>query len=553
MTVTVNTPPNITSIIPTDVSCNGDSDGSIDLTVTGTPTLSFAWSGGAAPVEDPSGLPAGNYNVTVTDGNGCTASTSTTIGEPAAISLGATLSDFNGFNVSCNGDTDGSITITASGGTGAPAGWTYDWNTGATGNPLTGIGADTYSVTVTDDNSCTAVLPSILLREPLPLTCPVDDSAATTCTGETTGEATVNPFGGVPAFTYAWSDGQTTATATGLGVGLFTVTVTDANGCGCTNSVTVDEQSGVDVTPDYINANQMENNDAMGGPYHYNSHIITFEGGSPPYNFEWDVSGYVRYAIVAYPTASGPGQINILYDDNAEWSVSISDGTGCGGPDGLVLTNDPTIVGGSTEILDIYNYEVVAVTNSTTPNGSITINVEGGTPGYTYTWTSSVPGFVAPPANSPGTGDIDGGTGNLYELTDLATGWYTVIVTDNTQPTPQTTVGTYWVPQTGGGSTSGGFTRNKLASDDYVLFTATPNPFNDYTVIEFGLPETVDVEVSIYGTDGSKVKELYSGSIASDKIVSVTLTAEDMPAGMYIVRLTTDNGMVMHQKLMLTK
>ena len=100
------------------VSCNGASDGSIDLTVTGgTGNYTYSWSNGA-DTEDLSDLSAGMYSVTATDENGCSVSIEVEITESDAMAMSATWSDYTGYGVSCNGASDGSIDVTVTGGTG---------------------------------------------------------------------------------------------------------------------------------------------------------------------------------------------------------------------------------------------------------------------------------------------------------------------------------------------------------------------------------------------------------------------------------------------------
>ena len=133
------------------VSCNGASDGSIDVTVTGgTGVYTYDWSNGAF-TEDLDGLSAGTYSVTVTDENNCSVSIEVEITETEAMDISATWSDYTGYGVSCNGASDGSIDVTVTGGTGV---YTYDWSNGAFTEDVSGLSAGTYSVTVTDENNC---------------------------------------------------------------------------------------------------------------------------------------------------------------------------------------------------------------------------------------------------------------------------------------------------------------------------------------------------------------------------------------------------------------
>jgi PKD repeat protein len=284
----------------TPTLCFGGTDGSIDLTAVGAGGFSYLWSTGAT-TEDVSGLPIGTYVVTVTDANGCANTADFTITEPSEITiafasqpspcgqsagsatatpaggtgaytylwssgdttatatgLGAgsydvTVFDANGCssvgtvavsnvgaptgtvestNPTCFGDSDGAIDLTISGGT-SP--FTYQWSTGATTEDISGLPDGIYTVTVTSFDGC-------VLSQVVTLTAP---DQLTTTVGSTPemvgadGTATVNPAGGVPGYTYLWSDGQTTQTATGLNAGTYTVTVTDVNGCTTMASVNV--------------------------------------------------------------------------------------------------------------------------------------------------------------------------------------------------------------------------------------------------------------------------------------------------------------------------
>ncbi len=137
-----------------NVLCNGGNNGSIDLTVSGgTPGYTYAWTGGAT-TQDLSSLVAGTYTVTVTDANGCTATTSATVNQPSALSLTTIVT-----NVMCAGGTDGAIDLTVTGGT---PGYTYDWSNDGPEMPdndmqdLTGLTVGTYTVTVTDANGCSS-------------------------------------------------------------------------------------------------------------------------------------------------------------------------------------------------------------------------------------------------------------------------------------------------------------------------------------------------------------------------------------------------------------
>lgn len=240
------------SAVATPASCFGASDGAIDLSLSGgEPPFSFEWSTGAM-TEDISGLTAGTYFVTVTNNSG-SRYLEVQVGEPAMFVATAVVDS----NVTCAGANDGGATATATGGT-IP--YTYLWSNSATTASITGIAAGTYITTITDTNGCTSTA-SATITEPTELT------AAATATATTgvmnNGTATVSASGGTPAYTYVWSNGQTTATADGLGAGVYTATVTDANGCTATATATVEQQMAApgDACTDAIDINSL-----LGGP-----------------------------------------------------------------------------------------------------------------------------------------------------------------------------------------------------------------------------------------------------------------------------------------------
>lgn len=214
-----------TVVTTTDVACNGDATGNVDVaTSCGATPYTYAWDNGAT-TEDLNGVPAGTYNCVVTDANGNTTTVAATVAEPAAIGY---IIDFQQtmLSVACNGDQTGAIVITTTGGT-TP--YTFNWSNGATTEDLTGLGVGSYAGTITDANGCTLTSPPIPISEPSAL------GGSATVTDETgsagNGAIDFTAVGGTSPYTFLWSNGATTEDLMNISAGTYTVDVTDDNGC----------------------------------------------------------------------------------------------------------------------------------------------------------------------------------------------------------------------------------------------------------------------------------------------------------------------------------
>ncbi|MFH1319911.1 MAG: T9SS type A sorting domain-containing protein [Bacteroidota bacterium] len=231
--VTIIEPPpmNIT-ITSKNADCNGGNDGYITAAVNGGATpYTFYWSTGVTVSGVPSSsiysLAAGVYGVIVTDANGCSKSQSINITEPTQVTINSEAST----DITCNGLTDGKITLTASGGTGTKSysinnGITYPNTTGI----FTGLSASSYTVKVRDAKLCVQTGSTLIINEPLTL---ILATIASPDISGNSGSAGVTAYGGNQPYSYQWDDPalQTTDLATGLAAGVYNIVVTDNNGC----------------------------------------------------------------------------------------------------------------------------------------------------------------------------------------------------------------------------------------------------------------------------------------------------------------------------------
>lgn len=518
-TVTINDgqAPVLTPCPSNIVSCNNiaswtpptATDNCGQVTVTGTHT-----SG--------SQFPLGNTTVTYTAtdnvGNSSTCSFVITV---SLLSVAQSVSNFNGFNISCNGGNNGSITVTPS--NGLPP-YTYQWSNGTSGtNSISGLSSGFYTVTIGDSSGCNTVR-SFVLTQPTPLNCNATGTNIT-CNGANDGTVSVTQTGGVPPYSYSWSGpGGPFGNVSGLtelAPGAYTVTVTDLNGCVCVSSVTITEPPVVPVLTG-INENITE---GEGGviPAFYNVNIITFTGGQSPYNYSWNISGYVLWSI---PT---PGTIQIIYADYAAWSVTISDSNGCG-VSTLVFSNSPT--GTDPDgVLNIVNS--VITSDFGTGNGSIVLTVAGGItcPGgdYQYQWAGPSTWTGAPAAT-------------MGSISSLAAGWYIVTVTDCSVP-PEYTIGWFWVPKKARG-------RGKVEFNENLLQIA-PNPFAGNLNASFSWPQDDVVKLTVYDLLGKEVSTLFEGAVAEGELYAANYDTKDLPSGLYICRLVNKNGNAVHRRALL--
>ncbi len=327
-----------------NILCNGGNNASITTTTTGgTTPNSYLWNDGNTNANR-TNLTAGNYSVTVTDANLCTASVSATITQPAVLSVSETHT-----NVSCNGGNNGSITVTPSGGTTA---YSYSWNDGNVNQNRTNLGAGNYSVTVTDANFC-SVSASISLTQPALLSISETHSNVL-CNGGSTGSITTTTSGGTTPYSYLWSGGNTNANRTNLTSGNYSVTVTDANFCTASVSAAITQPAVLSVSETHVNILCNGGNNG--------SITTTTSGGTTGYSYLWNDGN------------TNANRTNLLA---GTYSLTVSDANLCTASVSTSLTQ-PSLLSVSE------THTNIQCNGSNT--GSITLSVTGGVIPYSFTW-----------------------------------------------------------------------------------------------------------------------------------------------------------------------
>ncbi len=355
-----------------NATCNGGSDGSATANPSGgTSPYSYQWdtNAGNQTSQTATGLSAGNYFVTVTDASSCTDTIMVTINEPGALTAATTSTP-----VSCNGAADGTTSVTAFGGA-SP--YQYAWSSGQLTSTATGLLAGAYSVTITDNNTCTVIV-GVMVNEPSMILLTIS-SLPENC-GATDGSVTVNVSGGTSPYIYLWSTGAATSTDTALVTGSYSVTVTDSASCTADSSVIVNGIGGPSLT--LLTTDVSCFGDSNG------TATVSPSGGTLPYTYLWSDSQNQTTA-----TATGLPQ--------GTYSVTVIDSSNCSTID-VVNIIEPTAISLAL---------VSSPASCGIPDGTADVTATGGMGAYTYLWSPS------------------GGTASL--ATNLSSGMQTVLVTDS--------------------------------------------------------------------------------------------------------------------------
>ncbi len=592
-----------------DVSCNGGSNGSaFDTVKGGTPPYTFAWAPNGGYSQGATNLSSGSYTINATDANGCTITSSVTITEPKAITTSGSSS-----GASCNGGINGSASVTVNGGTNP---YTYAWAPyGGNNSTANGLSAGTYSITITDAHNCKTIS-TIAVTQPTLLTA-ANVFANVSCNGGTNGTAKVIASGGVTPYSYAWLPNvSTTDSATNLPIGTYAVIVTDAHNCSTTQTITLTQPSLVTALQGSVN-----NVSCNGGSN--GSTSVSALGGTPPYSYKWapqggngntatnlsagtytvavtDAHGCPATivttisqppALVANVTAftnvncnggnNGSANINAVggtppYTYN--WSPKVSTtNSGSNLKAGTYTVNVTDANGCNTNtIVTIKQPAALSVAIKSTSgiscyggsNGSINLNVSGGTPSYTYSWNPSV-------STSASAGNLTAGN-YAITITD-ANGCANKINTAISQPNPITNSLTTKSPtcnglQNGSASLSvtGGVpnynyvwgtnlpqysnTINNIGAGTYTVLITDANGCTKKDTVKITQPFTLlasivnTINPKCYGDSNGSTSAYVSGGTTpysyswSTSPKQTSYSASNLTAGIYTVNITDANN-----------
>ena len=370
----------------TSLACYGDQNGSTTVTIItqSSGNYTYTWSNGviaSGSSSTISNLSVGTYTVTVKDNvSGCTVIGAYVINSPAPLTISENITD-----ISCFGETTGSIDIDVFGGSGP---YQYDWNNGTSSQDIAGVPAGNYSVTVYAPNSSCMASKSFMINEPLEALNHGGVDSDVDCFGESSGSVHLTVWGGTPPYSFSWNSGEATEDLLNIPSGTYSVDILDSKNCSNTSSYVIDQP---DIMIGTMSATSVScYGDGSG------SVSIDVIGGTPPYNYSW-------FNTTTLFAQNSPSMFNLSAEN---FHVVVTDNRNCTLSDSIEIT-EPFELSGSA--VTISNVDCFGGND-----GELNLTPSGGSPPYTFNWV-----------NSQSTS-----FGSTEDLNTLPASVYTVIITD---------------------------------------------------------------------------------------------------------------------------
>ncbi|MFN3908966.1 MAG: Ig-like domain-containing protein, partial [Flavobacterium sp.] len=353
------------NVFSQEVSCFNGTDGSITINAFGgTPPYNYLWNGPIVigNTNQADNLIAGIYTLTIQDSNGCLVIENIIVNQPnTTLDLSTSVVD-----VTCFGANNGRIVLNVEGGT-AP--FTYQWN-GPNGfqantKDVNNLIPGSYDVYVSDSKGCNGTLTGIVISEPTNPISLTSSIQQITCNLANNGAITINVTGGTLPYTYSWSNGASSKDINNLQPGTYTVQVVDAKNCIFTESFVI-----VQPNPISLQSSSSQNITCNGG----NDGFIQINpiGGNGNYQFEW-------YTLGGNIPIGSENNQNLNNLTSGIYFVKITDDNLCELTTFFVLNQaTPIQINGTVTNLVCFGDS----------NGSISINVSGGSGNYTYEWST---------------------------------------------------------------------------------------------------------------------------------------------------------------------
>lgn len=362
----------------TNVSCFSADDGSVIIFSSGGNNFTFSLDGGDYQDSNQfSGIAAGDHVVTALDDLGCSAQISFTIVEPDELIL--LIEDTQ--DVSCFGSTDGSIEVSAMGGTGT---YTYSINDGAFTNEniFISLSAGTNNVNVMDNNGCiSSSMVEILSPDSLELT--LTSQTDINCGEAMTGAIELNLDNSGDVMYMLGEETNTNGVFSGLDAGDYVATATTANGCMTSMTITIGQSSSITVSID--NVQNLTCDGSLDGAI-----TVSASNGAEPYTYSIDDGDFV---------ASG----DFMDLDGSLYSITVMDSEGC------ITLVEVEVIEPEPLLIEIDSKTDADCSQGTL--GTINLSATGGTSDYTF--------------------NIGGATNNDGQFSEITQGSYMATALDN--------------------------------------------------------------------------------------------------------------------------
>ena len=309
-----------------DIQCYGDSTGFIELNLqlnSGFPPYQFNWTGPNlynSNSEDIYNLFSGVYYLVITDANLCNVDTSIELIQPVNIPQINNLetSDYNGYDISCNGENDGWISLNITGGYGP---FSYIWTNLATVDSIFDLSSAIYSVEITDSLGCIDQI-DIDLIEPLSLSVILNITSDyngydISCFGQNDGAIQAIPSGGVPSYYYNWNSSNMDDSLINLGAGNYVLNLFDENNCEYIDSIVLNQPDSFSMI-----INEFTDTCSRG----VGRAFVSVSGGIQPYDYNW---------------SNGSNSSNISNFYQGDYSLIVLDNNLCELKDSIFIDNLP--------------------------------------------------------------------------------------------------------------------------------------------------------------------------------------------------------------------
>ena len=360
-TVVLYSPPLMQLSLSADtLLCYADANANAYINVLNNGILPFnyLWSDGQI-TDSAFNLNSGFYDLTITDDNNCSVNSSVEVIEPdALVSLLSitSSSSYNGYDISCFGASDGSVSVSTIGGI-SPYLYSLDSIYFSNTSNYNSLAEGVFNLITRDNNGC-VITNDIILSSPNLLEANLQVLANPTCNGINDGVITSLTSGGTGIYSYTWSSNfSTTNIINSLSVGLYNVIVSDNNGCTISDSILLDP---VYTLNDTMTSTQVTCTGSSDG-----TATITMLGGTSPYTYQWD---------------NGLSTATITGLFAGDYIVTVTDVSGCILIDTVEVTESDSVLAVTAIVSDLSCFQ----DNS----GSILVSVSGGTGAYNYSWSN---------------------------------------------------------------------------------------------------------------------------------------------------------------------